>query len=508
MNITRRWQLEWLPWWGQTLIALLALLIGVILARLPLLWASILLLTGVLILLTLIDPLYGITIALVLGPSKPLTDYFVPTLPLDLGQIALIVTLGAWFLHAAHRRVTRIPDTPFTLPLLAFLAAGLMSMVGALSLGYALKEMIKWAQLLLMLWLVIDLAGARRWWIVIAGVLLAASLEALIGVWQFGLRGDGPEHFLILDGRFYRAYGTFEQPNPYAGFMGLVLPISVGLALGALEAWLRPMIAAWRASSSIERWNRAVSATMNEHLPKLLVFGACAGLLFAALIMSWSRGAWLGFGAALAVMLFAWPRKAWRGAALVIGTILAILFLLQAGLMPSVIADRATGFSEFVQSFDVRGQDITSDNYAVLERLAHWQAAESMARYNFWFGVGIGNYEPVYPAFSLINWPYPLGHAHNIYLNTLAEMGIIGLAAYIFLWAAIFWQTWAVTRSADLWMRSTAIGLIGTWTHLSVHSLLDKLYVANLHLHIGALLGVLSILIAIRQGRQYSGDGN
>jgi putative inorganic carbon (hco3(-)) transporter len=222
--------------------------------------------------------------------------------------------------------------------------------------------------------------------------------------------------------------------------------------------------------------------------------------------MSWSRGAWLGFGAALMVMLFAWPRKAWMGAALVIGAIVSGLFLLRAGLLPSAIADRATGFSEFVQSFDARGQDITPENYAVLERLAHWQAAEAMAQYNFWFGVGIGNYEPVYPAYALINWPYPLGHAHNIYLNTLAEMGIIGLAAYIALWGVIYWHTWLVTRSADVWMRFTAIGLMGTWTHLSVHSFLDKLYVANLHLHIGALLGVLSILIAIRQRGRQSGD--
>jgi putative inorganic carbon (hco3(-)) transporter len=505
MNITRRWQIGWLPWWGQTLVVLVTLVIGMMLARLPLLWASILLLTAILVLVTLIDPLYGIVIALILGPSKPLTDYFVPALPLDLGQIALIVTLGAWFLHAAHRRVTRIPKSPFTLPLIAFLGAGLLSMVDTLSLGYALKEMIKWAQLLLILWLVIDLAGARRWWIVLAGVLLVASLEALIGVWQFGLRGDGPEHFLILDGRFYRAYGTFEQPNPYAGFLGLVLPISVALGLGVLESWLQPLIAAWCAGG-IDRWKRIISATWNAHLPKLLAVGTMTGLLSAALLMSWSRGAWLGFGAALMVMLFAWPRKAWIGAALVIGSIAGGLFLLQAGLLPSAIADRATGFSEFVQSFDVRGQDITSENYAVLERFAHWQAAESMAQYNFWFGVGIGNYEPVYPAYALINWPYPLGHAHNIYLNTLAEMGIIGLAAYITLWGAIYWHTWLITRTTEVWMRFTAIGLMGTWTHLTVHSFLDKLYVANLHLHIGALLGVLSILIAIRQRGQQSGD--
>ena len=67
MNMTRRWQIGWLPWWGQSFLVLLTLLVGVMLARLPLLWALILLVTAILILLTLIDPLYGIVIALVLG---------------------------------------------------------------------------------------------------------------------------------------------------------------------------------------------------------------------------------------------------------------------------------------------------------------------------------------------------------------------------------------------------------------------------------------------------------
>jgi hypothetical protein len=101
-------------------------------------------------------------------------------------------------------------------------------------------------------------------------------------------------------------------------------------------------------------------------------------------------------------------------------------------------------------------------------------------------------------------------------------MGIIGLIAYLVLWAVIFYHTWyasrerradtrqsgAATRTPDLWARSIAVGLMGAWTHLTVHSLLDKLYVANIHLHIGALLGVLSILIALRHGGTQSSDGN
>lgn len=468
--------------------------VGAALGVLPLEWAVLALAAGVVAVLALADPIAGLCAALILGPTKPLTDVYVPALPLDLGQIALLATLGVWFLHAARQHRIRVPRSPFTVPLLIFIGAALLSLLNALSLGYALREVIKWLQVLLVMWLVIDMGERRRVQIVVGAVLAAAAAQAAVGVWQFGLRGDGPEHFLILGDRFYRAYGTFEQPNPYGGFLGLALAVALGLALAALGGWARPVWAAVKARRPVSV-RRAVPALFNRGLLPLVGLAVLCALLGAGLVASWSRGAWLGFAAAAVVVLFAWPRRAWVGALLVIGGAVLGIAALEAGLVPAALSTRLTGFAEYVQPADVRGVDITTANYAVLERLAHWWAAQEMARHNLWLGVGIGNYEPVYPAYALMNWPQPLGHAHNFYLNLLAETGIIGTVAYLLLWLLVIWRTWWVTRMAQGWQRGLAIGLLGAWTHLSVHHFVDKLVVANLHLHLGALLGILTILV-------------
>lgn len=493
---------RWLPGWGVWgLLALVAIAIGLVLAKLPLLWAALGLLIAILLVLTLIDPLVGLGVALVLGPTKPVTDLYVPQLPLDIGQIALVISLCAWLLHIVRRHHTQIPRSPLLVPLLLFTGAAGLSLLNALSLGLALKEFIKWVQIILVMWLVIDLGGARRLSVIVGLVLGAAVAQALIGVWQFGLRGDGPEFFQILGGRFYRAYGTFEQPNPYGGFLGLSASLSLGLTLGALAMWFKPVWAVWQVRRPVALRNLA-RTIFNVHLPRLAGCALMSGVLLAALLMSWSRGAWLGFGAAALAMLFAWPRKTWIGAVLVIGSIIALGVALQLGLLPASLVVRATDLTGFTQTFDVRGTDINDVNYAVLERLAHWQAAQDMTRYHPLFGVGFGNYEAAYPAYALVNWPHALGHAHNFYLNLLAETGIIGLAAYLTLWFSVLWQTWRVTRRTDIWQRYLAVGLLGAWTHLSVHHLVDKLYVANLHLHIGTLLGVLSVIILMEQEKQ------
>ena len=492
---------RWLPRTGwpapsaQVALAIGALAVGVLMARLPLEWAAIGLLVVVLAILTLIDPLAGLCAALILGPTKPLTDHFVPDLPFDFGQMALLATLGVWLLHMARRRTMRPPTSPLNLPLLAFIGVAALSLLNALSLGYGLKELIKWVQMLLVMWLVTERGKKGRWLIVLGALLFAGATEAGIGIWQSVLRGEGPEHFLITAGSdFYRAYGTFEQPNPYGGYLGLLTPLSAGLLLVALEKWGAPLWAMAEERHLLRVWQVAKTA-LNMRLAHLVGLAALSLLLLAALLLSWSRGAWLGFAAAALAMLMAWPRRTGAGLALAFGSVVAGVLMLRSNLIPAGIAARLTEFISSFQSFDVRGVNISPFNYALIERLAHWQAAQEMSRYHFWLGVGIGNYEPVYPAYALINWPFALGHAHNIYLNILAETGIIGLLAYAALWIGVLWHTWRVTRTTTGWQRGVAIGLFGSWAHLSIHHVVDNLYVANIHLAIGALLGVLNILI-------------
>jgi len=340
-------------------------------------------------------------------------------------------------------------------------------------------EFIKWVQIVLLFLFVSDHLTPRRLPWLLGTLLVTGVFQAGVGIWQFGLRGAGPEHFGILGGRFYRAYGTFEQPNPYAGYLGL----TASLAIGILGNWCIGKLGDW-----------GIGKLGNWDIGTLGIAGA-ALMMLAALGMSWSRGAWMGFGAAVVVMTVALPRQARWGLLLVAVLVVAGLVLHATGLMPASVMARLTDFVQDVQFKDVRGMGISDVNYAVIERLAHWQTALEMTRYNLYTGVGFGCYEPAYREFALINWPIALGHAHNYYLNIVAETGLIGLAAYLFLWGAVFWQTWRVTRRAGGLWRGVAIGLLGTWTHLSVHHFLDNLYVNNVHLHVGVMLGLLTFVM-------------
>ncbi len=451
-----------------------ALALGVAAVALPPLAFALILAGAIVLVGTGIEPLFGLGVTLLVAPFGALERIALPRLlPVDIGHVLLGLTLAAWFARRnlsrrlkAGAEVEGRPDLrPVDVALLAFLGVGAFSLAGALSLQYGLEELLKWLELGAVMWLVREEARVpRRRNAIIALVLLAGLVQAGIGIWQFAFRHTGPEEFLIL-GRFYRAYGSFEQPNPFAGFMGLLLPVALGLALAGGK-----------------RWGRAI------------LFLLAAAALGVALIMSWSRGAWLGSLAALATMVVFAPRRRLVGLVLLFAAIALGAIAWGAGLLPESLVARLSGFSEYTQVYDVRGVGITEANFAVLDRLAHWGAAVDMLRDHPWLGVGLGNYEPVYPAYARLNWPNALGHAHNIYLNFAAETGLIGLAAYLVFWALVIALTLRNLGRAQGLGRGLVLGLLGAWVHLSVHNLVDNLYVNGVYLHIGALLGLLTAI--------------
>jgi O-antigen ligase len=79
-------------------------------------------------------------------------------------------------------------------------------------------------------------------------------------------------------------------------------------------------------------------------------------------------------------------------------------------------------------------------------------------------------------------------------LNILAETGIPGLVVYVLLWGAIIWQAADLIRRLDWPRRGIALGLLAVWMTLSVHHLVDKLYVNNLYIFLGALFGLQQVL--------------
>jgi O-antigen ligase len=454
--------------------ALFCLLVGlgVTIARAPLTWAVGLVVGLVAVGATLIRPALGVLLVVPAVPFGSLRQVSLGAMNVGATEVLVGLVVIAWLARMVARREIRIEWPALSLPVAVFMGVLLLSTLGSASLPHSLKELIKWAEVLALLVLVSTEIRGKWQRALIVAVLGTGALAALQGIYQF-LFQVGPESF-VLFGRFMRAYGTFEQPNPFGGYLGLTLPIAFGVVVAAV----------WpSAQRARRRW--------------LLLAAGCGGLMLAALVMTWSRGAWLGLAAAVGTMILTVVVR--RGRAALWVTVLAMLVsygLLAGGAarVPPSIVERFSDLVPFAGVTDVRGVEVTDANFAVVERMAHWQAALAMWTDHPWLGVGIGNYEVAYGEYALPLWSDPLGHAHNYYLNIAAESGVLGLAAYLLLWGTALAVAWRATASSAGWAWGIALGILGALVHLAVHNLFDNLFVHGMYLQIAILLGILSSL--------------
>jgi O-antigen ligase len=287
--------------------------------------------------------------------------------------------------------------------ILALLIAMVLSMTVATNIASSLKEISKWLEFLVLVLLGAQYIRTRRQlWTIILLICLAGITQAIFGYFQafFNL---GPVAF-IRDTSL-RIYGTFDQPNPYAGYINI--PLSIALALMLLGS----------------NWKTRILA------------GLTAILLAAAEYLTQSRGGELAIAAAaLFIVAMGTPRLSITIRMLALAGLAAVEGFL-IGLIPLYLLNpvlRSLGLTDLVLAAP------TKQNFSTAERLAHWIAGLRMFLAHPILGVGIGNYPDAYPQYFVTIFTDPLGHAHNYYINIAAETGSIGLIAYLLFLLATF----------------------------------------------------------------------
>ena len=411
-----------------------------------------------------IEPAIGLVAVAIAIPFGNLVR--IPLGGANLVDVLVGVTAAAWIARgvAQRRLVFRAPPLTSVVLILTWTLA--LSLTQAQSFSLGAGEWLKWLEFALVYLLATQLLAPHKVAWVIGALFASAMAEVALGAYQY-LNSAGPEAFLV--GEHLRAYGTLNQPNPYAGYLGCLTPVAVSLALAALGRW-------WTARKRID----------------LALGTMCAviGLaMIAGIAMSSSRGSWLGLAAGLLVVVCMRSRRTAIVSSAVI--VLLVVFLAAAGTawLPHPLASRVSDLAGYITGPDPARTEITDANFAILERLAHWESGLRMFDAHPLLGVGIGNYEAAYGSFALPHWYDSLGHAHNIFINFLAESGFVGLAAFLLFWCGALVVAWRGAQRSSGYSAAVALGVVGTIAYITVHSLFDNLFVQHIQLQLALMLG-------------------
>jgi O-antigen ligase len=451
------------PQVGWLAAALAAVGLGLAVGLLPLELAAGLVAGGIVVVLAFVEPLVALAALLVALPLSTLVTVEAGDFSVTAVEPLMVLLVASWLARDIARRDIALVGGPIPAALGLVLLAVLASSLAAERPGLAYKETIKWLELVVVfLFTVAHLRGEGRQRAILAVLLLTGAAEALYGAFQY-LTGQGPAAFVV--GEALRAYGHFEQPNPFAGYLGTILPL--GLALAATR---RPPGLAGLA-------------------------GLATAAVAVGILLSLSRGAWVGIIIGLAAMLVAWSPAVRRWLPASAAGLVLVVLLTASNILPGGWSDRLVAVVENFGIFDVRSVDVTGENFAVVERMAHWQAGWYMLLDHPLLGVGIGNYPAAYDTYALPGWPEPLGHAHNYYLNMAAETGLPGAAALLVLMGVIYRTILhgLKRQPPGSFARALLVGLLGSFVVLTVHNLFDNLLVHGMPVQVGFLLGLLSL---------------
>jgi len=171
-------------------------------------------------------------------------------------------------------------------------------------------------------------------------------------------------------------------------------------------------------------WRTEGVAAPESQMRKNMPWAGASMLLFAALWVTGSRTAVLAFVGVVALVAFTihpFTPRSWRsGRALVIGVPIAIAI----GALLIALDPRPEGSRTMLS--------IVRSRAAFIETGMHMIATAP------WFGVGIGRYYEMSGQFmpQSIYWFFFHENAHNNFLQIAGELGVIGLAAFLWLLVA------------------------------------------------------------------------
>ncbi|HEY2361167.1 MAG TPA: O-antigen ligase family protein [Candidatus Angelobacter sp.] len=379
----------------------------------------------------------------------PLVIFFLPVTPFlnwdfPMRDLSTLVRFS-FFAGVLLYRVTHKKDLRswlfggwLTCAVLVYLAIAVASAIALNPLTLdAQRELMRLASYVCFYYVITDWCQTQDKTSTLLKVLMASTIAvALFGLWQalsggystlYDVLYPVQEEIAQIPAWEGRITSFLEHYNGLAGYLNLVLPFCLAFALGGTDPVLR----------ILSRW--------------------CLALAAIALLLTQSRGGLLAFVAILLVYTYlsASNRKA---------RIRQIALVLIVCLLAAAVA----GF------FFQRLGEI--DDFTTVSRLAIWAGAFTVFAQSPLLGTGFGNLRGLMG--GLLNLPDGwTGDAHNLYLELLAETGLIGFMVFsVLIVLALRTALKQLHKTENHFNKIIAISIFTAICGVLVHGTVDYLF--------------------------------
>jgi O-antigen ligase len=333
---------------------------------------------------------------------------------------ALILVAASWclFLVWLLDRIVqgRVPmfTHPMALPALLLLAFTALHWVRSISPAPVATE-IEWLRWLGYIALATAAAGT------VDSPQRLRAVAASLGIAGFLIAAMGIAQYLTAEGRLYwvwplkgggRMFGPYVNRNHFAGLMELWCPLALGMAL-----------------------------LPHNRLSQRWFWSAMAVVMGGAVVLSGSRGGALSLG--LGVVVFALLIAAQRGGRRVVLWLLAAMLATGVSVLALDQGQLLARYQAVLRPNQFQQED------AAAYRFAAWKDTLKLIRETPIIGSGLDTFATRFPAARSFSTDLIWTHAHNDFLQFLAETGVVGGALAV-------WMLLAGGREASRNIRRTS----------------------------------------------------
>ena len=374
-------------------------------------------------------------------------------------EILVVISLMFWCFRIINQERFNFIRSPLDFPILSFIAICILSLIWSNSPMVSLKE------------LPLFLAGPLLYFVITNNIKYEQQINRILNViliigGLFGIYGilqyQGID-FSFWTGNIGRqnVFGLFGNVNYFAEY--LIIPLTIAVPL--------------------------FFVSRNKMKKLLLLIGIL--VMGGSLILTFTRGSYLGFGTSLIFMFFLFISSSGKtfikeNKKFLIVIFLAIILIISLIVIPNPLNKPGTVISKIKSRTSVT-QLIQGSS--IKRRIATWKFTVLMIKDRPLLGSGIGTYKYNTLKYQAIFFDqgenrslYPYGFAdkaHNEYLQLWAEIGIIGLL--IFIWIIICYFNYGIkilNKIKNHYKQAILIGLMGS----IVAVLVDGIFGFPLHL--------------------------
>ncbi|MFH1537345.1 MAG: O-antigen ligase family protein [bacterium] len=375
----------------------------------------------------------------------PVVTYSIPGLPFffTFADAFLIVLVIVWLSRAILKKEFTLYQTFLDRYLFIFILLSIVSLFNSRDFGHGLSEVVQTLEFFVFSYYFFCTVVKKRELLsaVFQAITFSSVFFSLYGIHQYFINGGGD----------FRVFSTLGHFNAFGAYLSMMILMIFNFMLSERNRLMR------------------------------LVYLAVLGVDLIALILTFSRGAWIAMVAG--IMVSAWLRGLTQFVKAF--TAIVMFFIMLSMVAPPAVIGRASSITR------------VDDKSSVIRLKQYGIAVETMSRYPL-LGVGIMSMDAY--VWEEYNW-YGAGKIHNLFLWVGSERGIPAMLCLLAIFGVFFIKAREKIEQADEeLLRSCYIGLFSALLTYFIINLTALHLVRGLGIFLGMFLGLFQAIAKIEEG--------